>query len=268
MRVVILGFILFSQGALWAATSKPVPSTCVDLQGNYVLPLGKHDRTDDPPILMIDQDHCRLISVVTGYGGFIPIGSPSSLDGSEGFFIVGDTIVEKGNLTIPTAKHGECSAQQITMALDADKNLIFSSPRVSGCEDKYKGALHDVFPRVGWVKPAPVPTPTPTPTPTPATSGVTCTDSNGRSVAISGSSFTFQNLDSSGLPSGKTFAINGSHYVEVPGGPEYTEYSGAMENVNVVVRLSKTKSGNVAEIWPGKNSNGAPAFKGNCSGSL
>ena len=129
-------------------------STCVDLTGHYVLPLGKHDRTGDPPLLMIDQDHCRLISLVVGYGGFIPIGQRSSLDGSEGFSIVGNTIIEKGSLNIPTAGHGHCSAQQIIMALDRDMNMIFTSPKVSGCEDKYKDPLHDTFPRVGWVKPA------------------------------------------------------------------------------------------------------------------
>lgn len=256
MWSALIGMIFF-QASLWAAP--PPPKTCVNLTGNYVLPLGKHDRTGDPPILMIDQDHCRLIDVVTGYSGFIPIGEPSSLDGTEGFFIVGNTIVEKGSLSIPTANHGQCSALSVAMSLDSNNNLLFTSPKVYGCEDRYRGPLRDTFPRV-----APSPGQTAKPASTAAgEDGLTCTDGNGHSVKISDSSFTFQNLDAVGFPSEKTFAIIGSHYVEVPGGPAYSEYTGASDDVLALVRISGTE----AEVWMGRNAKGNPVFKGVCNGA-
>jgi hypothetical protein len=151
--------ILLTLAPVWAATPTPkptpAPTTCVNLQGTYQLPLGKHDRSDDPPLLMIEQDHCRLITVTVGYGGFVPIDQPNSLDGTEGFFIVGQTIIEKGSLSnIPTTAHGDCSAQEIIMSLDVNSNMVFKSPRVTACDDKYSGPINDTFQRLTESGPA------------------------------------------------------------------------------------------------------------------
>lgn len=160
MRKAIWGCIVicacvFSIQTGFAATvsqalAEPV-QICVNLKGRYQLPLQKRERSDDPWTLIIDQDQCRLISVLVNEGGIIPISPDYMLDGTEGYYIVSNTIVRKdsdGSSFSFLTGHGQCSAKAMVLSLDDNKNLIASSNKVFACEDKYQGPYKETFPRI------------------------------------------------------------------------------------------------------------------------
>lgn len=271
---IVMGLAL---GVQSLAAVETAPKTCVNLTGGFVVPLGKHDRTDNPRLIIIRQDHCRLISLVIGYGGMIPIGSDSSLDGTEGYTIVGNTIVQKaysgGTLVVPTA-HGDCETKSVVLSLDENKNLVISAAKAT-CDDKHRGAFRQIYPRRG-AAPATKNDPAtsvvsagqavPGERPASVDDGLTCTDGNGHSVSFS-EAFTFQGLDSVGISSQEKYDVIGSMYVQVPGGPSYAEYKCASDHGQVVVRISSGKT-KTAKVWVGKHSEGKSVFNGACGASF
>jgi hypothetical protein len=94
--------------------------------------------------------------------------------------------------------------------------------------------------------------------------GTTCKDRNGRTVTLQNGILSFQGLDSVGIPSGKEYSVIGSHYEQVPGGPSYSEYTGAYSNSRVLVRLSEVKNHTSAKVWNGTRAQGKAVFAGPC----
>jgi hypothetical protein len=146
MKKIILVFGLLSSTVF--ATVQP-SRTCVDLTGHFIVPLQPRQSSKDPRWVMeIDQDQCRLLGILVNEGGIIPIQLPFKLDGSEGWHIVKDTIVRKGSNVNFITGHGNCETKLVILSLDENKDLVLSSPKITNCEDKYRGAYRETFPRV------------------------------------------------------------------------------------------------------------------------
>ena len=141
-----------------AADPQPAPA-CPNLTGAYTLPQSKEDFVEGiKTYLVIDQKACVGMDYYIGSPGIIPISPPAIFDDTKPsgdgvlYSIVKNSIVMKatsGNhLDLQTSKHGSCEMRIIALSLDANQDMLLTTPNATGCDDHFTGAYVEHAPRV------------------------------------------------------------------------------------------------------------------------